>query len=91
MGLIDRIAQNISRHTNCPRAFPCVLCNNERDTFEGAGCGVLAVAALSALLPDPSMNTDDDLRLAKIAEDVMLEPSVVLDVVRTWIEEALSE
>lgn len=89
MNLIDRIASKIAAQRGCPRAFPCQFCGTE-EVFDGAGCRVIAFAALTALKPD-DVNEDDVKRAVKVSCDLggAVTPILVVEVVDGWIEEAL--
>jgi len=93
MTLLNRVALSISKHTHCVRAFPCKDCDTVRDEFSGSGCRVLATAALSAMMPIPSLHRDDDVRAAKVEEEMCgdVTAHLVLEVIERWIEEALLE
>lgn len=89
--LIDRIAAKIAKQKNCVRAFPCAYCDDQKDPFDGAGCRVLAFAALSGCIPDPTNNPDDDVRAVRVAIKTCGDPALVIDVVEAWIETALTD
>jgi hypothetical protein len=92
MSVIDRVAQGIARQRNCLRQFPCPRCDDS-DAFDGAGCRILATAAIAALLPSATTNNDDDQRAGRVAFEMQHAVTVdeVAEVVERWLEAALTE
>lgn len=91
MSLTERVGQKIAIQRRCLLTFPCKRCE-EDDAFDGAGCRILATAALAGMIPSAHENFDDDQRAEKVARELHnVTAEQVVEIVEKWFDEVLTE